>query len=182
MARFAIKKLPLNLSSMYDKVDNPMSTREELGEFELEADSIEHARELAKSRVPSDEPNIICPWREKTGSFVASAERSRAFVHPTTLFKYDGKRFEEVHDNCQRDQPKSGDFMSKEDAQADYLAHKVVADEKIGKALGHLKAMEALGVSIDYHMEGDTHGIYDEFMYLEVTEGPYQFTVKYGSE
>lgn len=181
MARFAIKKLPLNLSSMYDKVDDPMSTREELGEFELDADSIEHARELAKSRVPSDVPNMICPWREKTGSFVASADRNRAFVHPTTLFKYDGKRFEEVQGNCQRDQPKSGAFMSKEDAKADYLAHKVVADEKLGKALEHLKAMEALGVSIDYYMEGDTHGIFD-YMYLEVTEGPYQFTVKYGSE
>lgn len=181
MARFAIKKLPLNLSSMYHKVDNPMSTRVELGEFELDADSIEHARELAQSRVPSNEPNIICPWREKTGCFVASADRNRTFVHPTTLFKYDGKRFEEVQGNCERDQPKSGAFMSKEDAKADYLSHKAVADEKITAALAHLKAMEALGVSIDYCMEGDTHGIYEDYMYLEVTEGPYQFTVKYGS-
>jgi len=39
--------------------------------------------------------------------------------------------------------------------------------------------MNELGVSIDYHMEGDTHGIYEDYLFLEVTEGPYNFTVMY---
>lgn len=179
MARFAIKKLPLNLSSMYNKIENPMSIRVELGEFEVEADSIEHAREIAKTRVRSDEPNMISPWREKAQCFTVGISKHREFVHSTTLYKYDGKRFTELQGNCHRDQPKSGAFMSKEDAKADYLAHKAVADKKIETALTHLKAMNELGVSIDYHMEGDTHGIYEDYLFLEVTEGPYIFTVMY---
>ncbi|WP_394222517.1 hypothetical protein [Alteromonas gracilis] len=182
MARFAIKKLPLNLSSMYNKVDNPMSIRAELGEFEVDVDSVEQARELAKLRVSSNEPNMICPWSERTNCFTVGAGRKREFVHPTALYKYDGKRFVEDQGNCHRDQPTSGFFMSKENAKADYLAHKVAADKKIDEAMNHLKAMETLGVSIDYHIEGDTHGIFEDYMYLEVTEGPYQFTVKYGSD
>lgn len=175
MARFAIKKLPLNLSTMAQKVLNPMSIRPELGEFEVEADSIEHARELAKSRVRADEPNMISPWREKTKCFTVGMTKDREFVHPIPLYKYDGKSFTEVKGNCHRDQPKSGAFMSKSDAKADYLAHKAVAVEKMDKALSHLDALKALGVTIDYHMEGDTHGIYEDYLFIEVTEGPYRF-------
>jgi hypothetical protein len=41
--------------------------------------------------------------------------------------------------------------------------------------------MNALGVTIDYHMEGDTHGIHEDYMYISVNEGPYHFTLKYDS-
>jgi hypothetical protein len=177
MPLFAIKKLPLNMSGMVTKIENPMSTRTELGEFEVEAESIEAARELAKSRVSPDEPNMICPWRDKTNCFTVSANRE--FVHPITLYSYNGKGFNEFVGNCHCDQPLSGKFMSKNDAKADYLAHKCLADKKIDAALTHLKAMNDLGVSIDYHMDGDTHGIYEDYMYLEVNEGPYCFVVKY---
>jgi hypothetical protein len=181
MPRFAVKKLPLNMSSMNKKVVNPMSIRAELGEFEVESESIEDARKLAGTRVSSDEPNMISPWREKTQCFTVGAGKDRDFVHPIALFKYNGKSFNEFKGNCHRDQPKSGRFMSKGDAKADYLKHKALADEKIDAALTHLKAMSALGVSIDYHMEGDTHGIYEDYIYLEVIEGPYNFRVNYDS-
>jgi len=181
MPRFAIKQLPLNMSSMYKKVVNPMSIRADIGEFEIEAESIEDARTLAKSRVSPDEPNMISPWREKTQCFTVGASKDRDFVHPIALFKYNGKSFNEFKGNCHRDQPKSGRFMSKGDAKADYLKHEALADEKIDAALTLLKAMNALGVSIDYHMEGDTHGIHEDYMYLEVTEGSYNFRVKYDS-
>lgn len=179
MQRFAIKKLPLNVSSMVNKIDNPMSIRSELGEFEIEAESIEAARELAKSRVSSDEPNMICPWRDKTKCFVAYSGKNREFVHPIVLYKYNGKNFEESIGNCHRDQPKSGKFMSKDSAKADYLTHKEIADKKIEAALMHLKAMNDLGVTIDYCMDGDTHGIYEDYMYLSVSVGAYSFEVKY---
>ena len=179
MQRFAIKKLPLNVSSMVKKVENPMSVRPELGEFEIEAESIEDARAIAKTRVSSDEPNMICPWREKTNNFIAGTGKNKEFVHPIVLYKYNGKSFNEFIGNCHRDQPTSGKFMSKDDAKADYLAHKSLADKKFEAALTHLKAMNELGVSIDYYMEGDTHGIYEDYMYLEVTEGSYYFRVKY---
>lgn len=181
MPRFAIKKLPLNMSSMVKKIENPMSTRTELGEFEVEAKSIEHARAFAKDRVSPNEPHMICPWREKNKCFTMGAGRDRDFVHPVVLYKYNGKSFSEFKGNCHRDQPKSGRFMSKSDAKADYLKHKALADEKLNKALDHLKAMNELGVTIDYHMDGDTHGIYEDYMYLEVTEGAYNFTIKYSS-
>ena len=51
-------------------------------------------------------------------------------------------------------------------------------DKKIDAALSHLKAMNELGVSIDYCIEGDTHGIQD-YMYLKVNEGAYCFIVEY---
>lgn len=179
MQRFAIKKLPLNVSSMVKKIKDPMSIRPELGEFEVEAESIEAARELAKTRVNSDEPNMICPWRDKTQNFVAGISKNREFVHAIVLYKYNGKSFDESIGNCHCDQPTSGNFMSKGDAKVDYLEHKRLADEKIEEALKHLKAMNALGVSIDYYMKGDTHGIYEDYMCLEVTEGAYTFRVKY---
>ena len=179
MSLFAIKKLPLNTSSMVKKVKNPMSTRTELGEFEVEADSIEHARAIAKTRVSPIEPNMICPWREETKCFTIGGGRDREFVHPIVLYKYNGESYNESKGNCHRDQPKSGQFMSKSDAKADYLKHKALADEKLDKALEHLKAMNELGVSVDYHMDGDTHGIYEDYMYLEVTVGAYTFMEKY---
>jgi hypothetical protein len=181
MPRFAIKKLPLNMSSMVKKLANPMSTRSDLGEFEVEAGSIEDARTLAKTRVSDDEPNMICPWREKTQGFTVGSGKDRDFVHPAALFKYNGKSFNEFKGNCLRDQPTSGKFMSKADAKAHYLELKILADEKLDAALTHLKAMNALGVTIDYHMEGDTHGIHEDYMYISVNEGPYHFTLKYDS-
>jgi len=181
MQRFAIKKLPLNVSSMSSIDANHMSIREELGEFEVEAKSIEEARELAKNRVSSDEPNMICVWSEKTNKFITSTSKIREFVHPTTLYKYDGKNFNVFVGKCHRDIPSSGKFMSKADARADYLAHKTLADEKIEAALTHLKLINDLGVSIDYHMDGDTNGIHEDYMYLEVREGAYSFEVKYSS-
>lgn len=179
--RFAIKKLPLNVSGMVSKVENPMSIRAELGEFEVEAESIEEARELAKKRVNANEPNMICPWREKNKSFIASSGKSREFVHQVKLYKCTGKTFVEHTGNCHRDQPSAGKFMLKKDAKADYIKHKSLADKKIEAAQAHLAAMSELGVSIDYHMEGDTHGIYEDYMYLEVTEGAYSFQVVYRS-
>jgi hypothetical protein len=179
MPRFAIKKPPLNMSSMVKKVVNPMSIRADLGEFEVETESIQDARTLAGTRVSPDEPHMICPWRERTQCFTLGAGKDKEFVHPIVLFKYNGKSFNEFKGNCHSDQPKSGKFMSKDDAKADYLEHKVLADEKFDTALTHLKSMNALGVSIDYYMEGDTHGIYEHYMYLEVIEGPYNFRVEY---
>ena len=179
MQRFAIKKLPLNLSSMVKKVENPMGIRPELGEFEIMAESIEGARELAKGRVDPNEPNMICPWRDDTKTFVATSGKDREFVHPVTLYKYNGKNFDESIGNCHCDQPSSGKFMRKDDAKADYTKHKLLADEKIEKALELLDNMNSLGVSIDHHMEGDTHGIYEDYMYLEVTSGAYTFQVEY---
>lgn len=93
MPRFAIKKLPLNMSSMNKKVVNPMSIRAELGEFEVEAESIEDARKLAGTRVSPDEPHMISPWRERTQCFTLGASKDRDFVHPILLFKYNGKSF-----------------------------------------------------------------------------------------
>lgn len=179
MPRYAIKKLPLNVSSMVKKVANPMSIRTELGEFEIEANSVEEARTLAASQVSPNEPHMICPWRDKTKCFTTGEGKDRDFVHPIALFKYNGTDFKEFIGNCHNDQPKCGKFMSKGDAKEDYLKHKVVAEQKIEAALTHLKAMNELGVSIDYHMEGDTHGIYEEYMYLEVNEGPYNFKFEY---
>jgi hypothetical protein len=179
MQRFAIKKLPLNVSSMVKKVKDPMSVRPELGEFEIQADSIEEARAIAQTRVRPDEPNLICPWREKVNSFIAGTGKNKEFVHPTLLYKYNGKSFSEFIGSCHRDQASSGRFMSKDDAEADYRSHKRLADEKFEAALAHLKAMSDLGVSIDYCMEGDTHGIHEDYMYLETTEGPYNFRFEY---
>lgn len=181
MSRFAIKKLPLNLSTMYQKIDNPMGVRPELGEFEIEAESIEDARLLAQPRVSANEPNMICPFSEKVNGFIAATGKTREsmYVHPIVLYRYNGKSFNESMGKCHRDQPASGNFMSKDDAKADYLAHKLLADKKIEAALAHLKSMNELGVSIDYCIDGDTHGIYEQYMYLEVTEGAYSFRVEY---
>lgn len=179
MQRFAIKKLPLNVSSMIKRIDNPMSIRSELGEFEVQAESIQDARTLAAPHVSPDEPNMICPWSERINGFIARTGKSGEYVHPITLYKYNGKSFEEFIGNCHRDLPTSGKFMTKKDAKSDYLEHKSLADKKIEAALSHLKAMNDLGVTIDYFMDGDTHGIYEDYMYLKVTEGAYQFRVKY---
>ena len=51
MALFAIKSLPLNLS--------PMNLRPELGEIEIDTDTLEKARDVAQSRVPSDKPHDL---------------------------------------------------------------------------------------------------------------------------
>lgn len=181
MPLFAIKKLPLNTSSMVKKIDNPMSTRTEIGEFEVEAGSIEEVREIAKNRVSSTEPHMICPWRDETKCFTVGAGRERDFVHPIILYRYNGSSYAEIMGKCHKDLPKSGCFMSKIDAKKDYLKHKALADEKLRLALEHLQSMKNLGVSIDYTIEGDTHGIHEDFMYLEVTEGAYNFTIKYSS-
>lgn len=170
MALFAIKALPLNLS--------PMTLRPELGEIEIDTDTLEKARDIAQSRVPSDKPFMICPWRETTKCFTVG---DREFVFPSMLYRYNGKDFDVHQGKCLSDSPASGQFLNKNDAKRDYDKHAKLAQDKFDKALAHLKAMEALGVSIDYHMAGDTHGIYEDYMYLEVQEGPYTFEYRYGS-
>ena len=167
------------MSSMVKKIDSPMSTRTEIGEFEVEAESIEEVREIAKNRVSSTEPHMICPWREKNKCFTIGTGGEREFVHPIILYRYNGSSYAEIKGKCHKDLPKSGCFMSKSDAKEDYLKHEALANEKLELALEHLQAMSNLGVSIDYSIEGDTHGIHEEFMYLEVTVGPYTFMEKY---
>jgi hypothetical protein len=67
-------------------------------------------------------------------------------------------------------------FKSEEDALADYKKHEAVAKLKLGaaeKALNELQ--EKFNALIYFNLEGDTHGIYNEYMYIEVTEGNYTF-------
>jgi len=176
MKTYAIKKLPLNLSGMYKKVENPMSTRHDIGEFEINAESADEARQIASTMVSDSEPNMICEWSEKHGRFIRSHKRE--FVHPTPFFKFNGRTFTETIEPSKRGQPKSGKFLTKEEAENDYVKHKKVADKKITEALEHLEAIDGLGVSLDYHMDGDTHGIYEDYMYLEIIEGSHIFTHK----
>ena len=180
MPRFAIKRLPLNLSCSTEPASKAMCIRPELGEFEVEADSMEDARLEAAPRVPADVPHMICPWNESHQKFTRapSASRGNDFVHTAILYRYYGKDFEEFEGRCQKDLPKAGQFLNKDDAKADYLSHEAIADKKLEKALEHLKAIEALGVVIDHRIEGDSHGIDDNGTHLEVVQGPYVFTRK----
>ncbi len=180
MPRFAIKRLPLNLSCSTEPASKAMCIRPELGEFELEADSMEDARLEAAPRVPADVPHMICPWNESHQKFTRAPSSSRGndFVHTAILYRCYGNGFEEFVARCQKDSPQSGRFLSKDDAKADYLAHKSIADKKLEQAFEHLSAIEALGVVIDHSVEGDTHGLVDNGTYLELEQGPYVFTRK----
>ncbi|NKC01835.1 MAG: hypothetical protein GKR90_25505 [Pseudomonadales bacterium] len=151
-----------------------MSIRSVLGEFEVDAETLEEARTIASTMVNASEPALICQWSEPRSRFLYS--RDSEFVHPTTLFRYDGEEFVESCERCRRDLPKSGKFLNKSDARSDYRKHKDLADKKIGEALDHLDALENLGVSLGHQMLGDTYGIYEDYMYLQVKEGAYTFT------
>ena len=159
-----------------------MSIRHELGEFEVNADTIEQARTAAQKRINSDTIALICPWNEKVRHFVVTSFKNKEYVHPITLYKYDGKTFSEIIGGSNRDRPKSGYFRNKDAARADYETHLRNANKRFDAALAHLKAINALGVNIDYCMEGDTHGIYEDYMYLEVTEGAYVFEYRYSEQ
>lgn len=77
--------------------------------------------------------------------------------------------------------PKSVDttsswFSSKELAEADYLHYQKSASKRLDEAEAAIcKLKRSLGFSIDYAVEGDTHGIHEDYLFIEVSEGGYQY-------
>ena len=61
--------------------------------------------------------------------------------------------------------------------KADYIANKPEAERTLDQAEREFYALQKrLGVSIDYTYEGDTHGIYDEHMYISTTVNGHEYT------
>lgn len=73
-----------------------------------------------------------------------------------------------AHINC---------FVTKEEATDHYEASYKIASEKYEKIIqGIQKLKETLGdFSYEYFIEGDTHGIYEEGLYMEIMVNGYSF-------
>lgn len=67
-------------------------------------------------------------------------------------------------------------FLTKRDAEADYSQHKKPAELRLDEIESKIRELQkSLKFNIDYHMAGDTHGIYEDYQYISVTEGGYSF-------
>ena len=164
--RYAIKKQPLDFSIQINK---------ERGEFEIEADNIDDARTKAKKII--DDPAIcacIFAWSDKFNKYCNSSNKE--YVNATTLYKYDGEKYEQHVSPFEMQYPGRGKFFNKEDARQDYLKYKLLADKELNFVEDQLNSLERkTGVRVDYYIDGDTHGIHEEYLYLEVTKGAYRF-------
>jgi CRISPR/Cas system-associated protein Cas5 (RAMP superfamily) len=72
-----------------------------------------------------------------------------------------------------------GWFVTEQEAMSHYLEAQKIAKEKaieIEKELDALK--KRLGFYISYSMEGDTHGIHEDYQYICITVGGYEFVLK----
>ena len=70
-------------------------------------------------------------------------------------------------------------FETKAEAYKDFAAAKEIAEQKAKEILRDLKAIqEKHGFSLGYHMEGDTHGIYEDYQFIDVKVNGYHFIVK----
>ena len=71
---------------------------------------------------------------------------------------------------------RTGWFNSKQEAEADYLNHKPAADLRLDVIEGKITELqEALNFELEYHIDGDTHGIHEEYQYISVTESMYEY-------
>jgi hypothetical protein len=72
-----------------------------------------------------------------------------------------------------------GWFETKEEASAHFAKARTLAEEKAKEILQELKWLQnKLGFSIAYQMIGDTHGIYEDYLYLEIKMEGYEFIYK----
>jgi len=168
--KYVIKKQPLNFSIQVDA---------KRGEFEIEAANIDEARTKAK-RIICDpvEWALIAPWFEEYNKYCAPPNNAKEYVNATTLYKYLGKgeKYQEYISPRNKQYPENGKFFNPADAKRDYLKHKALADKELDFIEDHLNLLEQeTGVRVDYHIDGDTYGIYEEHLYLEVTKGAYTF-------
>ncbi len=68
-------------------------------------------------------------------------------------------------------------FSNKADALADRDQHSAAAQVRLDVIVNLLDALRTnLDFCIDYTMDGDTHGIYDDHQYIGVDQGGYTFT------
>lgn len=72
-------------------------------------------------------------------------------------------------------------FLTKEEAIADRNKHKAHAENRLKLAEEAInEVLHEEGVSLGYVMEGDTYGIYNDYMYVSVVVNGYFFKRKIG--
>lgn len=74
---------------------------------------------------------------------------------------------------------KEGWFETEEEAKSHFLEAQNIAKKRaveINKELDDLK--KRLSFDIGYTMEGDTHGIYEDYLYINIKVDPYTFNLK----
>lgn len=131
-----------------------------------EADSLESARDWAKANLDTSTRWIVKLDGQNVGE---------AFIFTHYSCTYSDK----VQSYTRNSWPKSGLFETKEAALADRNKHRAEAASRLELAEQAInKELRALGVSLSYEMQGDTHGIYEDYMYLEVRVENYYFRRK----
>lgn len=71
-------------------------------------------------------------------------------------------------------------FATPEEAAADYRSHKAEAKKRLDAIEQRLNALcEELAFDIDYVMDGDTHGIYEDYLYISVDISGYSYKREY---
>ena len=160
-----------NSKSKYQLAQCPVN-RELRPWVDAVGDTVEEVQRWAQGRVDLNSRWIIKEGFSNVGD-----------VTNITLYKgcSNRKGYQEKIFYSRKGQESLGWFLTIEAARRSYLAHKVLADKRLkGAAQALMDLEEKYGCTIDYMIDGDTHGIYEDFMYIQLTEGPYEFSLRLG--
>lgn len=73
--------------------------------------------------------------------------------------------------------PVSGYFDTESEAREDFKIAKEMAEKKSEKIIREIDRLKKrIGFEISFNVEGDTHGIFNEYQYITFTVKGYRFT------
>lgn len=149
-------------ASRYQLVKIPMSLNVSI---DVDAASLDEVRQFAMSNVDTRTRWIV----KKDGRNIAEAIE-------VTRYRFDDARMKVVPKIFNSTAMRAQYFETAEAAAADYRAHRDEASRQLDAVVQRLESLKAeLSCDIGYVMQGDTHGIDEDYLYVSVNVGGYEY-------
>lgn len=147
--RYQLVKIPLGLNVSVD----------------VEAASLDEVRQFAMSNIDTSTRWIV----KKDGRNIGEAIE-------VTRYRFDDARMKVVPKIFNSTATRVQYFDTPEAAAADYRAHCDEASRQLDAVVHRLEALKAeLSCDLGYVIKGDTHGIDEDYLYVSVNVGGYEY-------
>ena len=130
----------------------------------INGSTLEDAREYVKN-TPDFDTSTRWVVKDTTGKNIGEAVQQRVF-------------FYDEHDQCVKARvfdyvrnSRTGYFNTAEEALSHYKASEAKAKPILQE---HLNTVNLLPFDVGYHLSGDTHGIYNDHLYISITLDGYE--------
>lgn len=133
--------------------------------IDVPASSIDEVRSFALGKVDTSTRWVI----KLDGRTLADAIEVVRYRYDDATGKPVGKTFNSTA-------PRAGYFETPEEAVADYRCHLAEASRRLDVIVQRVRDLQKeLSFDLNYTMQGDTHGIYEDYQYVSVTIGGYAY-------